>query len=281
MFPLKWVKFSSFATFNLLGPIYVYLRRILIFTPKMYIFVQLKQLSTFVGVFDDGQNFLFTRRLVAILLLFYGIVTTLLYCVYEATTFQERGQCLLFLNSLTNGLVLYSISAWQQEVFIMLNSLQIQVNQRKFTRVAVVRVVFELTRIAVNRIQNGRNAGETWINRWEYRVTWTIGQRNSRKSCKIGPRNAGNHRKKTPKLVIIENHTNFRILWYIAGGGKVSNNLYQTTNANNENTSRKMIKLMFGIFLPLAAVPGMILSYYTYFMNGNDVASFKLMFYSA
>lgn len=67
----------------------------------------------------------------------------------------------------------------------------------------------------------------------------------------------------------------------IAGDRKASSDLYRITNAKNENTSKKMINIMFGVFLPLAAGPGTILSYYKYVMNGNDVTSFKLMFYSA
>lgn len=95
----------------------------------MDIFVQLKFLLSFAGIYHGGPSQSF-RRLVAICVLFYGVVTITLYLSFEAVTFQERAQCMLFLCSLSNGLSLYLFSLWQQDIFAKLNDLEKTINQR-------------------------------------------------------------------------------------------------------------------------------------------------------
>lgn len=106
----------------------------------MNIFAGLKHFLKLAGISAAGPSTLL-RRIAAILLLFYGILTTLLYLVFEAKTFQERAECIMFLNSLSNGSTLYLLSLWRQDIFALLDEMQIKINRREWGKLQ--HVVFQ------------------------------------------------------------------------------------------------------------------------------------------
>lgn len=189
----------------------------------MNIFAGLKHFLKLAGISAAGPSTLL-RRIAAILSLFYGILTTLLYLVFEAKTFQERAECIMFLNSLSNGSTLYLLSLWRQDIFALLDEMQIKINRREWGKLQ--HVVFQ-----------------TW-SIFFFNLAWNA-----------------------------ENCT-------ISGALKVSNRLYEKTHNNIEIAFKKIVTVMFGALLPMVSAPGMMFSYYKYFVNENGESSFKLTFLS-
>lgn len=97
----------------------------------MEIFVELKILLKFVGVLSVGKHFLL-RRVIIVVLFFYGIIAEILYLALEASTFTERAQSILFLNALGNGASMYLLCVLRQEIFNIINDLQRKIECRKY-----------------------------------------------------------------------------------------------------------------------------------------------------